>query len=109
MSRISIGHSRKNERFQHNNDGIGSAGRIMTAAGCGTVAALLVCCMLQTGGAQSRTDLNESVYVMTTVTQAVSTEREVLVMPEKTVSAEGEKSFFDLIGEFFTSVIFPEK
>ena len=108
MSRISIGKSRKKESLQHDGEISGSAAGIMTAAGCGTMAALLVCCMIQTGGDKMRTDPKESVYVMSTVSQAVSTEREVLVMPEESVSAEAEKSFFDRIGEFFASVIFPE-
>lgn len=109
MSRLSIGQSRKKESIPHDSDKIGSAAGIISAAGCGTMAALLVCCMIQTGGAEIQTKPKESVYVMSAVTQAVSTEREVLVMPVKTVSAEAEKSFFDRIGEFFASVIFPEE
>ena len=108
---ITVGQGRRMKQTEHNDERFSCAGEIMTSAGLGLMAALLIGFMPPDAG-NSRAD--DAVYVMSTHDASVSDTavsgdgRDELVMPEKSASAAGEVSFFELIGEFFAEMIFGE-
>lgn len=101
-----LGYTRGKKPSGNDDNKYSRAGEIMTSAGLGLMAALLIGFM-PLDDARCHTD--DAVYVMSTSDElsAVSADsRDELVMPEKSTSAEGEVSFFEIIGEFFAEMIF---
>jgi|GEM_PF-3587683 len=108
---ITVGRGRRTKMAESEDAVFSHVGEIMTSAGLGLMAALLIGFMPADAGNRYADD---AVYVMSTHDAAVSDTavsaggRDELVMPEKSASAEGEVSFFEIIGEFFAEMIFGE-
>ena len=108
MNRISVGHRRTTKKKDDGIKEISRTAGIITTAGIGTMAALLMAYMLPGNEVNTPSDTQDAVYTMASADSVQTEKREDLVMPEKSTSAEGSESVFEIIGEFFASVIFGE-
>ena len=111
---ITVGYTGRKKTAERDDEKFSRAGEILTSAGLGLMAALLIVFLPPEEAGMGAED---AVYVMSAASEAVSADepavessviREELAMPGKSTSAEGEVSFFEIIGEFFAEMIFGE-
>ena len=108
MNRISVGYRRTVKKSDDGIKEISHTAGILTTVGIGTMAAFLIACMNGAEETYRPYDTAEAVYTMAYAESGNTSSREELVMPDKSTSADGGESVFEIIGEFFASVIFGE-
>lgn len=112
MNRLTVGSSRRKNMAENGSETISRAAEIIMTAGVGAAAAVLIACMIPGASAfesYKASDMTDAVYAMSTAVEVEKDAREELAMPDKNTSAAGEESVFEIIGEFFASMIFGER